>query len=103
MLPRMAFELKTAGDLLRRQRLAGLCIALIILQVSVQAVHVHGATGSADTTCLVCVSARTSAPTAVAITQVVLIALASVAIVRELSAPTFSASLPLFIRPPPSA
>ena len=96
-------EMEFAGKTLSRQRLAGLCIALIVLLLSVQAIHVHAANGTTDTTCLVCVSARTSAPVADAITQVVMIALASLPLVREMTAPSFTAALPLFVRPPPSA
>src|SRR5512147_3105147 len=99
----MAARLQPASETLRRQRLAGLCIALVLMLLSVQAVHVHATTGSADTTCLVCVSARSSAPMAAVITLVILVALASLPVLRELTVPSFGAPLPLFIRPPPAA
>lgn len=98
----MEAERQPANKLLHR-RLAGACIALIVLLVSVQAAHVHRNTGTADTTCLICVSARTSAPVAAVVTQVVLIAIASLPVLRALTMPSFGAVLPLFIRPPPSA
>jgi hypothetical protein len=50
----------------------------------------------------VCVSAHSSAPVAIPLAQILLIAVASVSILREWKAPTCDAVLPLFIRPPPA-
>jgi hypothetical protein len=81
------------------------CLLSFVLFVGLQAVHMHLLHPNDDLaggTCLVCASAHTSATITIQLTQILLIAVASVAIVRAWSAPSYEAVLPLFIRPPPS-
>ena len=80
------------------------CVLFLALFVGLQAVHVHllhPHDDLANGTCMVCVNAHTSVPVTVPLSQIMLIAVASVAILREQKTPTCDAVLPLFIRPPP--
>jgi hypothetical protein len=88
-----------------RRWLVPVCVVFLALLVGLQAVHVHllhPQDDLASGTCLVCVSAHSSAPITVPLAQIMLIALASVSVLRESKAPTCDAVLPLFIRPPPA-
>jgi len=83
------------------RRIAPIGILLIIAVIGAAArVHSNDLTGS---TCVVCVSAQTSAPTTIVATQILLVALTAALILRELQAPTFEAARSLFIRTPPMA
>jgi hypothetical protein len=81
--------------------IAPIGILLMVVMIGA-AVHVHpnDLTGA---TCVVCVGGRTSAPATVVTVQILLVAMASVPILRELHTPTCEPVLFLFIRPPPMA
>jgi hypothetical protein len=88
-----------------RHWLVPVCVIFLALFIGLQAVHVHLLHPHDDLAggpCLVCVSAHSSAPVAIPLAQILLIAVASVSILREWKAPTCDAVLPLFIRPPPA-
>ena len=99
----IATNLQSGSALFRRHSLAGIFIALVLLALAVQAVHVHQPTASTDATCLICISAHTGAPVAVLTTLVMLTVIASLPMMRLFQAAKVDCTLPLFIRPPPAA
>ena len=87
------------------QRVAALvCILLMLLFAGMEAVHSHSQTASATSSniCLLCASAQTTAPMAGMVWQMLLIAIGTIAIAREIKRQPQLAGLQLFIRPPPA-
>lgn len=85
-----------------RPWLAVMCV-LVVALLTAQAMHVHSDDGLSVAKCQICVSAHSSAPVTAVMAQILLVAIASVVIVRQLQEPSADSVLPLFIRPPPSA
>ncbi len=77
-------------------------VALILLAVCVQAVHIHTQSEPAGAICMACVSAHTAAPVAALASSVLLIAITLALVLHEFEVPSCESVLPLFIRPPPS-
>jgi hypothetical protein len=77
-------------------------IVLILLAVFVQVVHVHVQCEPSGTTCLACMSAHTAVPVTAFAGSVLLIAITLVLVHHQPGISHCEATLPLFIRPPPT-
>lgn len=77
-------------------------VVLILLALCAQAVHIHVDREPSGATCLACVSAHTGVPVASIVSSGLLIAITLVLVLCEPQVPNCEATLPLFIRPPPT-
>ena len=84
--------------------LATAFVLLLLLTTAAQAADMccSGADVAGCRTCVTCASMHGTTPAPAVAPQVRLVAVALVAIAHELNTPSYEASLPLFIRPPPS-